>query len=437
MTNTNNMDVVSASFSDDYTFLNFDFTEEFEAADDIYDCSRIFDSETLTVLGSEPICTFSDLRQLQVFPDKDGSININQSIVLENRSLKLLDNSKRNFSRTNLTLKGSVKNPTMKPIPVLLHQNSLGICMKEYLYISGDFSKNKGYGEMRYEWSLQLAQGSSLNSSNVNANSSNVNANSSNVNLNSSTGDSSLVSLGSYFGNLPRNTSSFKFPARLIGYNETHSISVKMTNVLSNDAQSAVVITKPAINKKPYAKILGEPVIKVSSNDYTTLIADIIVANCEWDINEVSYQWEVNMTSENVTTMAKEMLNQKTLTFKPGILTGGYTYKVTASITYTDSGNQTLSSNDSIAIKVLKVPLMAVISGGDRSVGENQILYLDGSSSFDPEQSAESARYTWSCINFENGTSCLKKDGNSDLELGNTSRIEVNLTEGGFRVNEK
>ncbi|CAM9815033.1 unnamed protein product, partial [Phaeothamnion confervicola] len=112
--------------------------------------------------------------------------------------------------------------------------------------------------------------------------------------------------------------------------------------------------------------------------------------------------------------------NRSQLQVTAGVLSAGNTYVFEAAVYPT--GYASYNSTDTIKVVVTEQAVVAVITGGDRTVGTQNVLALDGSSSKDPDYSSMAFNYTWSCL--KSGVTCTTAAGVT-LFLGTASTASL------------
>jgi hypothetical protein len=116
----------------------------------------------------------------------------------------------------------------------------------------------------------------------------------------------------------------------------------------------------------------------------------------EWDYGSVpsGLSVELNPITENT----------KNTMIQPGTLTAGETYTFELTSGYTN--RPTWNSTSLVIVTIDFGNLVASIAGGNRVVPTSRTLMLDGSESYDEDETSEPMKYTWECTD-SSGAACV------------------------------
>lgn len=103
--------------------------------------------------------------------------------------------------------------------------------------------------------------------------------------------------------------------------------------------------------------------------------------------------------------------NPNKINIKGSELKSGYTYQITGTVRL--DGYSDVKKSSTVYFDVVYSPLVAVITPpGTRTVGMEDIVVLDGASSFDPDQDGAMG-YKWFCSNCPDAVNAILNDGSS------------------------
>ncbi|KAK3255239.1 hypothetical protein CYMTET_35568, partial [Cymbomonas tetramitiformis] len=124
----------------------------------------------------------------------------------------------------------------------------------------------------------------------------------------------------------------------------------------------------------------------------------------------ITFGWSGSRSdgSELSLTAAANQADTLRLSFPKGSLTSRVSYLLllTASL----NGNAAVSSSASVAFYVAPQALVALISGGGVETGQDSLIRLDGSLSFDPDAEEGDLTFAWSCAQGAVGMACRDRD---------------------------
>ena len=180
-------------------------------------------------------------------------------------------------------------------------------------------------------------------------------------------------------------------PTRNILRTQESIVSVKTVELPCGGIKGSLVIT--------WTSLFG-----LKNNDVTTL-------------HEIPISRYINI---------KNRYNKNKITLQGIDLKSGYQYNITGTASLT--GYEGVEKSTSVFVNVLYSPLVAVITPpGTRTVGMDDIVVLDGSASYDPDQDGTMG-YTWSCSNCPSSVASLLASGTAGhggLSSTGTSTITI------------
>ncbi|XP_071112058.1 polycystin-1-like protein 1 isoform X2 [Haliotis cracherodii] len=183
-------------------------------------------------------------------------------------------------------------------------------------------------------------------------------------------------------------------------FNRTGEFIVNLTavNAISGDSVTVQLFILELICKPPEITIPG-----TTANMFTFYHSDQVHIETAVKINcspqeEVTYMWSFSdVEGRTVQPMRtdEDMLDKQTLILSPRSLAPGM-YRATVKVKMSKT---IVYSTSAVDVTILPTPLKSIIEGGmQRTIGQQETLYLDGSNSRDPDHPHNaSLRFNWTC----------------------------------------
>ena len=90
-------DVTEVKFSDTAAKILVEFDKDAETVDGDETCDNLFTTETLALLGNNPVCFFSHSQELQITPGSGANITAGDDLVFKDGVIKALDEQYSKF----------------------------------------------------------------------------------------------------------------------------------------------------------------------------------------------------------------------------------------------------------------------------------------------------------------------------------------------------
>jgi hypothetical protein len=187
--------------------------------------------------------------------------------------------------------------------------------------------------------------------------------------------------------------------------------TLTVINFLGASASTAIGVYRSS-EPAPEVAIDGPSNIKIDSDGLLDIAAAVTSASCtSLTGGATSFTIRWSLFSDNAMTGAPSQARidswqgraqPRKLSIPANGLRGGYryTFKVTASTVPRVSGATSYSNFAIVVVTVAQPALVASIAGGDRTIGFQDVLTLDGSPSYDPDQAGgacEDCSFRWEC----------------------------------------
>ena len=359
-------------------------------------CSSIFENATVAVLGRHPTCSFTKHNTLIVYPDNFGSIKIDDVMVFKANSI--MDGNGTSLNIGSVRMRSGVPQE-FKPSPLITKYGYLSQCALDKFHMSCDLSAHSGYTQFsRFTWGL-----------------------------NGLTNNATAVALNAseYLVSQAANASEVLITNMVLSANM--SITLNITNIFGS---TGGIVTPVAQHLKPVARIQGNRNIVLPENAGFYLQADLSISKCGAQLKEVNYSWSIS-TPEG--RLLEGAFTGRSLYLKPYSLSRDTTYNVSVNAVYASKDNITGSSSDTVSIHVKKVELVADIEGGDRDIGRNQTLVLNGK-----EVSGVKGGLTfiWQCIDLSSAMPCKTTQG-LPMEFHNSTQMVLEMKNGKFTIGKR
>ena len=392
--------LANAIFSEDFVSVQVEFSVSVKPIQPNYICQTILHNATISKLGKSPVCSFTADTTLHVYPDSYGHIKPGDVLIF-------LDNSLINGNGTNINI-GTIalqagSSHELKPSPSISKYGYLSSCAADRFHISADLSLHSGYTQFsRYKWALYGITGNETSASVLDAN--------------------------RYLVNQEANVSEILITNIVLAANTP--ITLNLTNIFGSTGTTLIHISE---NTSPVARIQGGRIVSVTENEQYLVNAHLSYSNCGPTLKNVIYSWNVTDIRLPASNILERPVNSKSLYLKPFFLSKDTTYNVTIDITYVMSDNSTGISTDSVSIQVKKSPLVVVIEGGNRDIGRNQTLVLNGK---EISGAKGESKFIWQCKDLLTGETCKLKSG-LPMEFGAWTPLVLAMADGSFTIGRR
>ncbi|EFA76831.1 IPT/TIG domain-containing protein [Heterostelium album PN500] len=339
-------------------------------------CEQYLTASTLRRLGEDPTCSWTDPKTLTITLGHASTTEIGDIIEFNAGSIESVGGEPNNRESIQLTSLG-----TLIPVATIKAPEDIGPC--DELLLDGSYSEN-GAGSTRgltYEWSVYQA------ASHVNE----------------------LIELLQN-----SHGAKVRISNRTLDIGASYSFQLKVTNIQGKSHSTTTTVYKKAVDVV-IVKIFGPNKLTVPARNLA-IEGLATYTGCEAKNNAdsiVDYQWSVSpqfpldqgtATSRNLYVSSDSWIAGTT-----------YVFTLTATI-----GRK--SSFASIEVYVSKGPIYAVITGGDKTYGQNQLVTLDASNSRDPDGNDTTLSFKWQC-------SPVQFDKHCGIEIPDESVITFNATD--------
>ena len=149
----------------------------------------------------------------------------------------------------------------------------------------------------------------------------------------------------------------------------------------------------------------------------------------------VGFPSKTNIRPEQQHSVAINIVDPTNFNIKSDGLLSGYTYNITGTASL--DGSPTIRAEASVQIEVIYSPLIAIIlPPGRRSVGMNETIVLDGTKSFDPDDSGQLI-YIWRCEDCPEIVQSQLRQKSANIIMNYTGESRIFLSAGQLLVNSQ
>ncbi|CAG9312681.1 unnamed protein product [Blepharisma stoltei] len=383
-------DVKSASFSTTWTSINIYFNAKVDTKLDPT-CSKVFNSTTLGLLGTGPVCSWLDQKTLKVAL---GSLFTLRGQTMYLDGTYLVKDSSDSCSLTYQPL-SVVPTTSVSPSPTaaLTGPSSASLSCgssSEPLKYSGEKS-TMSIGSMSYAWSSTISPTNSKLSDYI-----------------KSQKTSSISIAKSYFD---------------ISTTTTLNLTLQVTNYFGLKSSAWLVTTVTGESSLSVIFDQGNS-ISMKASSSSTIKAKLSTLCSNSASSSFSWTWKYYSGPTIDSTSILQNANNDKLTIKKNALAAKtdtpYVFMAIASQTYNGAS---ISGNSTISITVTSSPLSIQLSKTSGDVSPDSDYTIDASGSKDPDDSTVSLTYLWTCTNTADASTCVGGDGKTLLD----SEASVNL----------
>jgi len=170
---------------------------------------------------------------------------------------------------------------------------------------------------------------------------------------------------------------------------------------------------------EPILTRVGDEVINIATDQPTLLASEIVLPDCIPDGSVIKYAWrqDAGPSFEFGAARTSSALNIPSGTLEPG----AYVFELKAKV----DGMPDLQATLSYSVVVEYQPIVALINGGTGfSQSRDDVLELDASASYDPNNTGDALSWTWDCVVSGGGT-CVDSNTSLALVIPPTSVISI------------
>mmetsp|Transcript_2150 Transcript_2150/g.3106 ORF Transcript_2150/g.3106 Transcript_2150/m.3106 type:complete len:3148 (-) Transcript_2150:45-9488(-) len=214
-------------------------------------------------------------------------------------------------------------------------------------------------------------------------------------------------------------------PSALLNLNEMYQFSLQVENFLG--IKSTLVLKEIYKSSKavPFARIRGPPIQNAPAVGYFALDGTSKASDCMFSSDNVGFNW----TQVGGPTVPLNMIaNNKKLVLS-NLMSVGNTYEFEMKVYI--KGDPLAYAVARTRVTVVPSKLVTIIDGGDRNILSGTPLVLNGSSSYDPDQSEDTPIFSWSCSRYPIDGACPNFPYGS---LNSPVGVVDNMPAGNYRI---
>jgi hypothetical protein len=349
-----------------------------------FDCTLMLDMtahQVKTLFGSGALCSFTSMSTLKITFGSDATVEPDDEITLLDNVLQSATTGASLYTMNETFVVDQPSSAVVPSISLSASSASIGVC--DDLTLDGSKSSGSGGREMTYTFSVFGVSGTAV----------------ANVSEVLTTANSANNDQGKY---------RVKIPSEVMQEGGTMVFTLTAENFLGNSGSSTVTVKKLSV-PAPQVSIQGANPYSVTRSDAFKLKAkaelpvltcvDTTISNSkisfEWFEDTGAFTGDLSGTSKNprILSVDADTLDAATT----------YTFRVVGYLTDTPY----LNNSATVDVEVSQQPVVALIAGGSyQQFGRDSSFDLDGSGSYDPDDSAGSFSYTWSCEATSSSADC-------------------------------
>lgn len=184
----------------------------------------------------------------------------------------------------------------------------------------------------------------------------------------------------------------------------TYTFALQVINFLGVKSTEYFINVTKVADVIPVATIRGSPIQVTYVNNFFKLEGSAVISECFYSNAQLDYLWkQISGPKVQPTSGTRSSL----LFFAP------YTFPVfDHSVSYifefsvSPVANPSVSTSQSVTVMVSPQPLVAQVTESKRIESRNDTIKLDASLSYDPDQVASNASFTWTCLTYD-GAYCV------------------------------
>jgi hypothetical protein len=386
-------------------------------------CSNIFDTTTLQLLGNSATCKWKNTRQREVVIDI-----FNDSLITTGNRVGVSGGGFRTrgvlFSRLNtvtvLEVEPSDGHTLFNPIAIITGPTVVPACSDEVAF-SGIYSQNSGPHSLRYLWNVSVM---SFNASNA-------------------TNYDSMVAMETILQYFPQSFTSnplLTLPSSAFDEEYYYTIFLTARNFLGFHSNSSVIVTKQPME----VMLLGNNFVRVNPLDDVIVEVTVQTTSCHVMSDSLQFSWAMEDTSNRDNVSDVTHLLDTTTLLSPLLwiprhtLLPGHQYRLIASLTSTQSSG-VLAGYHSIQMDVSHPNIVIRFVGGAYvTLPHGSDVLLDISPSLNLDQySKDEVGVSWGCVTGNPPSPCMNVVSDEILSLPSALTFTIpptHLTPGTYRM---
>jgi len=328
------------------------------------------------------LCSFTSTTNLKVTFGSSATVEPDDEIIIKDYALQTSSSSASLFTMNETFIVGQPLSATIPSVTLSASSTSVGVC--DDLMLDGSSSTGSGGRSMAYNFSVTPGN-SGLPVANVSEVLNDMNA------LNGGNGKYRVI-----------------VPSSDMVKGSDMVFTLSSTNFLNKKGAASITVTKLGI-PAPTISIQGSNPRSTtrSASLKLTATAELPTMTClNYDLSsaKMSFLWyeETGQFTGDLTDTSK---NPRILSIPADSLVALNTYVFRVVGFMTDTPN--VNNSATITVEVAQQSLIAIISGGTyMQYGVDTSFELDGSSSYDPDDTSELFSYFWVCAASSSAASC-------------------------------
>ncbi|OQR92705.1 transmembrane protein [Achlya hypogyna] len=325
-------------------------------------CSSVF-SFTTGFYGTAPLCGWTSTTTIRILLGKSP-------MVMPGDKCSVLAGLKATPTST-LSMPASfvaIQTPVTPPVPIVsvTGPQNLGSC--DDLYLDGRSSSGSGGRGMQWVWNV----------------------------TNAPTLAPVLAALGT-------TAQTLSIPSASLVPGATYFFSLTCTNFFGATSSSGLMAITKGSMPLPLVTINGPSIVQLLRSSALSLSSTASPATCgSTDVSTIglTFQWYVGPSGGAAQVVTSLSRNPRQLQL-PARTYGYGTYTVTVFVAVT--GQPMQNNTASVTVQVVPSNLVAIITGGSRTVGNQNDLVLNGSTSYDPDMPTTALLHMWQCADAATG----------------------------------
>ena len=368
--------VNSIYFTDNLTSLMISLDRSSDIKPSI-NCDSIFSDSTLTLIGDDSQCYWSDSNQRMILVDlsSQATISVGSPVIFREEAIVTRGQSySYSVPSTVVYTVSSVVN-AVQPAIGLIGPSVVSDCASAAVYSVSNYYY-QGYKGMSFKWSLFT------NDSTV-------------------TGFLQLVNI---LNALPYSATEVSLPVSLFQSSVDYILHLNATNSIGLSTIITKTLTKSSSTSLQVA-ITSPTELSIDYSQVSIHESSLVSDSCSVSSTSFNYQWRLYM----ITDILQQTLQEVPLTnitastpllhIPPYTLNPDQHYELQLTVSSTGT---TLSTSDTIRLYVKPLVCTTSIYGGNRNISSNSIIKLNGTTL----NSISNPSFVWSCSVLSSGLPC-------------------------------
>ncbi|RHY78182.1 hypothetical protein DYB38_002118 [Aphanomyces astaci] len=334
-----------------------------------FSCGLVFNVTVAGVFGDSPLCSWPNTKTIRVVLGKSPLVLPKDFVGLNGNVLKSTPDAV--LSMASIWIQVDLPRKPLVPRISVSGALNLGSC--DGLALNAKASSGSGGRQMTWQWTIDPP---------------------------------------GLLDDMGLSNQSIAIPSDLLAYGGGYIVTLTLTNFFNMNAPSDNLVVTKASMPLPSVYIEGPSQVSLLRSQTLQLSSVAMVSTCGDATTNPSmgFLWSLN----NVPVVS-ESRNPRNLKLSK-LDRGSYATTVLVFMADTPEVNNTAS----VLVQINPSPLVAVIVGGNRTIGNVDDLLLNGTTSFDPDNSTTELSYTWKCTDFSTGrTSC----NGLDIDNGDVTTV--------------